>query len=138
MDPLHSLLERQLKRAGIVDQSVPPTSEAWQDLLEHVSLAYKQADKDRYLLERSLEISSKEMQEDIDERKKAEEALKEATEALKVQNQRLARVNALFRVSVEQIASAVEHGATRQELLDHLRLIGTEFERLDQQSASAD
>ena len=136
MATLHALLERQLKRIGIVADSLPPTAEAWQELLERVSQVYRDGEKDRYLLERSLEISTREMQEQIAERVKAEEALKTATEDLKTQNQRLVRVNELFRVSVEQMTSSVKHGATQQELSEHLQLMQFEFERLDQQSAN--
>src|SRR5260221_5683928 len=136
MGTLHALLERQLKRIGIAADSLPPTSEAWQELLERVSQAYRDGEKDRYLLERSLEISTKEMQDQIAERVKAEEALQKATEDLKTQNQRLVRVNELFRASVEQMTSAVNHGATQQELAESLRLMQFEFERLDQQSAN--
>ena len=57
---MHPLLERQLRRIGI---QANDTDEEWQKLLERVSRTYDAADHDRYLLERSLEISSKEMQE---------------------------------------------------------------------------
>src|SRR5258708_21186768 len=127
MATLHVLLERQLERLGIAADSVPPTTEAWQDLLERVSQVYQDGEKDRYLIERSLEISTKEMQDQIAERVKAEEALKKATEDLKTQNQRLVRVNELFRASVEQMTSAGKHCATQQELGEHLELMSVEY-----------
>ncbi len=55
----HSLLERQLKRLGITVESLPAPVAA---LLELVDRTYRTADQDRYLLERSLTISSQEMQ----------------------------------------------------------------------------
>src|SRR5574340_1029715 len=60
---MHRLLLRQLKRLGISDTGQPPTREQWAELLERVSRAYADADQDRYSLERSQEISSREMQE---------------------------------------------------------------------------
>ncbi len=58
----HSTLKRQLKRLKI-DSSTPPDSGEWQKFLDRVSQTYKQADLDRYVIERSLDISSSEMLE---------------------------------------------------------------------------
>ena len=64
---LHPLLLRQLRRLGLgavasevrlALDDAPPQIDA---LMRHVSQAYHDADKDRYLLERSQEISSREM-----------------------------------------------------------------------------
>src|SRR5262245_48968636 len=66
---MHPLFSRQLARLGI-NPSSPPSPEAWAKLLARVSLAYKEADEARYLLERSLEVSSREMQ-DLFERTRA-------------------------------------------------------------------
>ena len=60
---MHSLLKRQLKRLGLTDQSQPPTSEVWQELLVRISRTYTESDQGRVLLEQSLAISSQEMQE---------------------------------------------------------------------------
>ena len=59
----HHLLLRQLKRLGVEDPGRPPTPEQWLRFLDRVSRAYTEADQERYLLERSQEISSREMQE---------------------------------------------------------------------------
>lgn len=58
----HPLLERQLKKAGVAKTQLD-SSESWGKLLERISRAYTDADHERYLLERSLTISSQEMQE---------------------------------------------------------------------------
>jgi signal transduction histidine kinase/DNA-binding response OmpR family regulator len=101
---IHSLLKRQLKRIGILDEATPPSAEAWQQFLERVSRAYVEADQERYLLERSLAISSRETQElyenlrqssesriavlyaavqqELAERKRAEQALLQQNEHL--------------------------------------------------------
>ena len=55
----HRLLERQLKKLGLTDQRQPPNAEVWQRFLERISRAYTAADQDRYLIERSLSISSR-------------------------------------------------------------------------------
>ncbi len=58
MDPL---LERQLRRFGLEADNLPTDPEAWRSFLERVSESYSAADRGRYLLERSLHISSTEM-----------------------------------------------------------------------------
>src|SRR5258708_18700747 len=60
---MHPLLTRQLKKAGLSELVSQPESETWQGRLGRVSQSYTEADQDRYLLERSLSISSREMQE---------------------------------------------------------------------------
>jgi len=60
---MHRLLTRQLKKAGIISDNENPDSRQLQQLLELVSQTYQESDKDRYTIERSLSISSKEMQE---------------------------------------------------------------------------
>lgn len=53
----HSLLQRQLRHI-CGDRPVPPE---WRPLLEMVDRAYRQADADRQMLERSMELSSNEL-----------------------------------------------------------------------------
>lgn len=57
---LNPLLERQLKKSGLDEDKLP---EQWQIFLERVSRTYNDSDQERYLMERSLTISSTEMQE---------------------------------------------------------------------------
>ena len=58
----HRVLNRQLKKLGLTPDRLPESLEQWQLLLERIEQAYHDADQDRYLLERSLAISSREMQ----------------------------------------------------------------------------
>lgn len=59
---LHPLLIKQLKRANIsIDTLMQEHESEWLELVSHVSQAYHYNDQDRYLLERSLNISSREM-----------------------------------------------------------------------------
>jgi PAS domain S-box-containing protein len=60
---MHQLLQRQLRKAGLQPDEPPPDGEAWQRLLTRVTQSYAQQDQERYLLERSLQLSSDEMQE---------------------------------------------------------------------------
>ena len=60
-DKLHPVLRRQLKRLKLNSDISPESDEAWQEFLARVEKAYRQADEDRYTLERSLRVSSDEM-----------------------------------------------------------------------------
>ncbi len=54
MPGIHSTLERQLTRHGILDLSAPPTVEEWYRFLERVSQTYADAEQERTALERQL------------------------------------------------------------------------------------
>jgi len=59
---MHRLLKRQLKKLGLYDDgTINP--EAWRIFLQYVDRTYSESDRDRYTLERSLSLSSEEMQE---------------------------------------------------------------------------
>lgn len=58
MEPLHSLLRRQLKRAF---GSAEPPPGSWAEFVAAVEAAYRASDQDRAMLERSLELSSQEL-----------------------------------------------------------------------------
>jgi C4-dicarboxylate-specific signal transduction histidine kinase len=60
---IHKLLQRQLKVLSLDPNHLPSDLKSWQVLLERISNAYSDGDQERYLLERSLQISSKEMKE---------------------------------------------------------------------------
>ena len=58
----HPLLLRQLKRVGLDPENLEAAEPAqWRELLDRVAKAYREADEQRSLLERSLEVSSAEM-----------------------------------------------------------------------------
>ena len=85
MKRLHNLLVRQLARLSLQPEA-PPEPPNWLTLLERVSQTYADADQERYLLERSQDISSREMQELYDalqrERDHLESRVAERTAAL--------------------------------------------------------
>ncbi|MDH4251831.1 MAG: ATP-binding protein [Nitrospira sp.] len=60
---MHPLLARQLKRLDLDAQHPPPSLAAWSELLERIDRSYVEADQGHALLERSLALSSKEMQD---------------------------------------------------------------------------
>lgn len=57
------LLLRQLKHVGLSPDAPPANQQDWQDFLSRVNQAYSDKNHTNYLLERSLEISSREMRE---------------------------------------------------------------------------
>lgn len=63
---MNKYLLRQLKRTRLQENSIPNSLEDWKAFLQIVSESYDQAEDGRYLLERSLEISSREMAEKIE------------------------------------------------------------------------
>jgi two-component system, NtrC family, sensor kinase len=56
--PIHRLLQRQLKRSVGDIEAIP---NEWQKFIAMVNEAYHQADEDRHRIERTLELSSKEL-----------------------------------------------------------------------------
>ncbi len=70
----HRVLQRQLRRLGIKDPSAAPSADQWADFLTRVSRTYAGHEEDRYLLERSLEISSHEMQELYEQLRRASDS----------------------------------------------------------------
>lgn len=72
----HPLLARQLKRLGLFEEEAEPV---WRELLARVARAYADADNERYLLERSLSISSREMR-DLNDRLRSEAGARLAEE----------------------------------------------------------
>ena len=58
---MHSILARHLQRRGLGSASLPSDLESWRSLLDAQSQSLVDADNDRYLLERSLAVSSEEM-----------------------------------------------------------------------------
>ena len=70
----HPLLARLLRRVG-ADREAPPSAETWRSLLALVSRTYHDADQDRYTLERSIEISSRELQGLYHDLKRSSEAV---------------------------------------------------------------
>ena len=59
---MHRVLGRQLRKLGL-EADQPPDPAAWEGFLALVDAVYANADQDRYLIERAMEVSSAEMEE---------------------------------------------------------------------------
>jgi diguanylate cyclase (GGDEF)-like protein/PAS domain S-box-containing protein len=96
---LHPLLQRQLRRLQLRAEALPERAQAWAELLDRVGRAYAEAEQDRYLLERSQEIASREMGELNAalqaERDRLETRVRERTEALELSQGRLSSLVSL-------------------------------------------
>jgi PAS domain S-box-containing protein len=73
-EPLHPLLRRQLRKAGLGEDKPPADAAAWTELLARISRSYVEADQGRETLERSLELSGAEMRQLNDDLRKSGEA----------------------------------------------------------------
>ncbi len=63
---MHPLLERQLRKQRLTPES-PPEGSAWREILALVDQAYESSDEDRYIVERSMVVSSAEMRQLMDQ-----------------------------------------------------------------------
>lgn len=73
-DAHHWVLLRQLKRAGLTTHAPPTDQESWRFFLERVSSAYLESDKQQYLHDRAVEVSTREMASLYDELAQASES----------------------------------------------------------------
>src|SRR3954464_8608054 len=95
----HRLLDRQLRKLGLTSEAPPPSLAAWSALLDRISATYEDYAQDRYLLERSLSISSREMRGRAQARlSELEKRVPEHTEEL----QAALRENDMARAAPEQ------------------------------------
>ncbi len=120
---MHDILQRQLKRQGFAEDQLPTDKEAWVAFLQDVDRAYAQADQDRYLLERSLEVSSREMQE-------INEKLSGERERLQRRNQMFNRVYEFARSTLQQMQDTLLQSADRVELMVYVTDMKKELEAI--------
>jgi signal transduction histidine kinase len=96
----HPLLRRLLHKVDATAETAP-SLEAWQRMLALVARTFQDADQDRYTLERSIEISSREMQglyQDLQERTQSE---------LAVERRRVEDANAVLRATLESTTEGI-------------------------------
>ncbi len=101
---LHALLIRKLERLGLSPEK-PPNATAWRALLKRVSSVYCSADEDRYLLERALDISSREMRTLNEALAHERDKLRDAVEALEGERDNLKSVITHAPVAVAMVDS---------------------------------
>jgi|GEM_PF-549835 diguanylate cyclase (GGDEF)-like protein/PAS domain S-box-containing protein len=92
--PLHKSLLRVLKKESLGLDNLPTTKEQWQNFINKIDQILIANDEDRYLLERSLELTSLEMQDLINE---SQEKYRQ-------------RINALLKVIPDMIFYLDEQG----------------------------
>ncbi len=100
LQPFHQLLDRQLKKSGCDLLNYPASQREWIEFLLKISETYHQNDRDRYLVEHSIEVSSKEMISLNTELKEMNEKLKESQATL-VHQEKMAGLG--------QLAAGVAH-----------------------------
>lgn len=116
---MHPLLLRQLRRMGI-GESTPPTAATWEAFLTRMDQVLRQADEDRRMLERSLSISSEEMQE-------LYETLKQSTDAaLASERDKLSKAGA----SLQAVLASAEDGVLVIDDQRRLEAFNTQFVKL--------
>jgi signal transduction histidine kinase/ActR/RegA family two-component response regulator len=97
---MHKVLRRQLGKI-LADGDAPPSPQQWAALLSRVSRTYADADQDRYMLERSLDVSSREMRELYEELRKTSQA------AIDEKHARLEESLALAHAVQESVADGI-------------------------------
>lgn len=128
---LHRLLARQLRKLGL-DEHQPPDGEEWAKVLSVLDRTYRDADLDRYTLERAIEVSSEEMRALYLREKSSYEArlkaifttlqdlvwLKDAAGVYLACNPMFER---LFGASEAEIIGKTDYDFVRKELADRFR-----------------
>jgi PAS domain S-box-containing protein len=95
---MHSLLKRQLRKHVGTADSIPA---AWADFIEAVNDAYHQADEDRELLERSLDLTSEELVERNERLRDELRRRREAEQQLHVYVQQQTAIARLGQLTLE-------------------------------------
>jgi PAS domain S-box-containing protein len=98
---MHELLERQIEKHLGASASIPPE---WEDFLDAVNGAYHQADEDRELLERSLDLTSEELVERNERLRDELERREEAERRLHSHVQRQTAIAQLGRLTLRGIS----------------------------------
>src|SRR5215475_20050 len=96
----HPLLERLLLKVGATTAEAP-SNEAWRMLVGLISRTYHDNDNDRYTLERSIDISSREMQALYQDLKKRSES------ELSIERHRVEESLTILRATLEATHEAM-------------------------------
>ncbi len=119
---MHRLLRRLLKKSGLSVDTLPD-EKAWKKFIENIDNIFQNNDEDRYLLERSLELTSQEMQEIL-------EASRE-TYQLRIQALIHAIPDLIFYVNEEgRYLDVLSHGPEEMLYLPKKEIIGRTNEEI--------
>lgn len=92
---MHKLLERQLRKSGLELTSTPDDYSAWAEFLVRIEQVITSTDQRRYLLERSIQVSSDEMQALHLKVQKTNDELNEQNLLLRKRNSEMTALNQL-------------------------------------------
>jgi PAS domain S-box-containing protein len=117
---LHPLLQRQLRRCGLSADAPPTTGAAWTALLERVARAYKEADDERYVVERSFEVSSRELRQ-------LNTDLQASTAAIERERAQLRSIVSNAPIAMAMCDTEMRYLTYSRQWLEHCGLIGEEI-----------
>lgn len=106
--PLHRRLQKQLKRSGLFQHSLPDDPNKWQDFLHLLDLSYTGTSDAQYLLERSLEVSSQEMRKLYEELKAETEQRIDALHKSEQKTRFMANMSHELRTPIHGILGSLE------------------------------
>ncbi len=129
---MHRLLERQLRRYLGRTDSFP---KEWEELINAVDDAYEQADADRLLLERSLDLTSQELIErnsdlsnDVAARQRAQEELRRLNQELEQRNRQL--LDARAQAATDALTGLRNHRAFQERAREEVSRAKADGERV--------
>jgi PAS domain S-box-containing protein len=108
---VHPLLQRNLRRLGLSDETPPADAATWRALLDRFSELCYDVDRERYMLERSISISSREMQELYAELKRSSASM------LAQERDRLKNSLAVLNAALETVVDGVLVVDERREVV---------------------
>ena len=104
-DSLAPVLLRLLAKARLEADSTPESEERWTEFLHRINRLFLDTEQDRYLLERSLTISSKEMRDLYEElRRKSASALAQERDKLREAKERAEEADQAKRSFVASVS----------------------------------
>ena len=108
MEMLERTLRRQLKKANFSEDTLPTTNEQWQAFIRMVNNAYSSNKEARYLLEKSLDESSREMSQLNKELKEEAERRINAIKESKIKSRFMENMSHEIRTPIHGILGSLE------------------------------
>ena len=108
VNPLHRRLQKQLKRNGLNEFSLPDDLNKWHDFLHLIDRSYAGTSDAQYLLERSLEVSSQEMRKLYEDLKAETEQRIDALHKSEQKTRFMANMSHELRTPIHGILGSLE------------------------------